>query len=282
MSSSIQMVAKIGDQTIRVGTCHPGQARILVKKEHARWDDGSLVLHLRPIHLQVAYNNPRLPLGEKEDEVSNAEVERRLDWFRTIMQAVMAGDTHGSDLEAIIGPQDPRAGLKHVANVIQETKGRDRFRVTFANMGPEDLKPPSDLTKEELAEWFQRGDTEPVKDADRGRPYPKELDSLWDRGVFQNTGEFYSVYGVYDSREAPIRTSEPPPLREPTDEDGIALNVVASITGETTPIEATVFQTELQEQEENSKLLLVKFALRTKRCANARWPGEYIDLDADS
>jgi hypothetical protein len=242
MSKSIQMVAEIGTQTIRVGTCHPGQARILVKKDHAKWNDGQLILRLRPVHLQVAENNRRLITSEEANEVSNAEVERRLRWLRTIMMAVAETDTHGSDLERIAGPQDadPLVAARHRAQVLQETKGRDAHRIVHSDYlkEGEPWPVPPDLTREEVAEWFN-------EDEEPGGMNLAEMAAIWDRPN-ECTWEFYSVLGQTDTRDAPIRMTEPAEVSTATLANVIGADVVEELP--------------------------VRFALSGKRSKHARWP----------
>jgi len=273
MSSNVQLVTVIGDQTIRVGTCHPGQARILVKKGHAAWKDGVLSLYLRPIHLQVAENTRRLLGDEEAHEVSNAEVERRLAWLRKIMESVVQTDTHGSDLEAIAGPQgerDPRDGLRHIHQVIQEAKGRDAFCLTHSGIREEDLpgllqgSPPPDLTEEELAEWFS-DESEPESNLTF-----EEMTAIWDRPK-EHGDWFYSKLGQPDSRKAPIRVEEPPALREPDEADGVTLSIHAAVIGEADP-KAEFIKTDFDRWREETDELPVRFTVNQKRSKNAKWP----------
>lgn len=44
MSKVIKLVTRVGDEEVVVGSCHPGQARILRKNGMAEWDKGKLVL----------------------------------------------------------------------------------------------------------------------------------------------------------------------------------------------------------------------------------------------
>ncbi len=60
-SKTVKMIADLGTGApINAGHCHPSQARILVKKDLAQWQDGKLLLRLRPVHLVVAANHPKI------------------------------------------------------------------------------------------------------------------------------------------------------------------------------------------------------------------------------
>lgn len=291
--SSVQMVAKIGDQTIRVGTCHPGQARILVKKDHAAWDDGQLILYLRPAHLQLAENTRRLVDDEEAYMVSEAEVERRLHWLRKLLMAVVQTDTHGSDLETIVGPQgdrDPMDGLRHVAKVVQETKGRDAHRITLSGLREGvGLQPPAGLTPEELDEWFSDDESSP----ENNTVTFAEMTALWDRPN-EHGDWFYSALGQVDSRNAPVRTEEPGPMRKPDEADALTLAVHASVVGEDGNMEAEWVKTDFEHWRDEVDELPVQFSLRQRRSPNAHWPdkramdslrcpscGKGIDTDGD-
>jgi len=264
MSQTVQLITEIGDQTINVGKCHPGQARILVKKGHAAWDDGKLKLALRPIHLAVALNHTKL--DHEGNEVSNAELERRVDWLRSLVEAVVETDTHGSDLVAIAGPQDRdvRDGLKHFAKVTQEAKGIDQFRVTHADYLKEGvpIRPPPDLTDEELREWYD-------EEAKIENDLPlAELTGLWDRG---HSHFFYGVFGIPDSTKVALCLEEPPPLRALDEADAFTLDVKASVVGHDNATSEFV-KTDFGRWMDDVETLPVQFTLNIQRSPNARWP----------
>jgi len=67
------------------------QARILVKKEHGKIEKGELHVQLRPLHLTTAlYSGGRHK--DDDDNVSKAEIQRRLDWVRHIFAGVFKLD----------------------------------------------------------------------------------------------------------------------------------------------------------------------------------------------
>ena len=84
--NSIKMIAKLGDQQFPVGNCNSAQARILVRDGVAVWQDGSLLLFVRQAHVALLEFNPNALRGPKDDlNVSDAELERRLAWFKSFL-----------------------------------------------------------------------------------------------------------------------------------------------------------------------------------------------------
>lgn len=112
--NQIEMVARIGDQVLTVGKCSSAQARILVKRSHAAWLDGKLLLPLNPELLQVAVNHPDLLV---DGNVSRAEVERRMEWLRTLIgaQAVSRAERGESRISEIVGRSPMAADLGFAA-----------------------------------------------------------------------------------------------------------------------------------------------------------------------
>lgn len=103
---SVKMIAKIGDQQISVGTCNPAQARILVRDGLAAWQDGSLILHIRPVHLNLLASNPNLwRCKDDNDNTSQGELDRRKAWFLQFLplaaEALTKGKSVMGDLEHI-------------------------------------------------------------------------------------------------------------------------------------------------------------------------------------
>jgi len=283
---TVPLIADLGPAgTINVGTCHPGQARILTKKGYADWQDGKLNLRLRSVHLDVAQNHPRLP-DEDRSQVSNAELERRTAWLRRILEAVVNSDTHGSDIDKITGQsgagpspaQTLRSGHDHAQRILEQThaaKGRDAFRLTFSGLKEgEGLVPPPDLTPEEIDEWY---------DESKEAPAVSLPIDLWDRdGINQMTGIAYTRDLItYDSRKSPIRTQEPPPYTPPTYNKLVEMMGPAAadilgprawVTGEDEP----TWTEEFVGEPVDIKTLPVSFTFKaTGRSPHSRWPSEY-------
>lgn len=47
---TVKMITLAGDERLHVGACYPATARRLVKQELASWDNGELLIHLKPIY----------------------------------------------------------------------------------------------------------------------------------------------------------------------------------------------------------------------------------------
>lgn len=111
--SHVIMVARVGDQEVHVGKCTHAQARILVKKEHGRIEDGKIVLNLRPVHVQVA---EQMIERDANPNVSKAELNRRMEWLREV-----AGVVVNLDL-ASIDNGEKRALQRIASNPLQKRK----------------------------------------------------------------------------------------------------------------------------------------------------------------
>lgn len=82
--ANVSMFYRFGEENLPLGKCHPSQARILVRKELATWEDGNLKVILRPAHSEILDRDPYQLIRRAEDDqnVSKAELDRRLDWFK--------------------------------------------------------------------------------------------------------------------------------------------------------------------------------------------------------
>lgn len=146
MSKNVQMSTMIGGQAISIGQCLPAQARILVRKGHARWQDGGIVLSIRPVHLEVAMNHKKL--DHEEAEVSNAELERRIEWLKTLMVAQANADTGSATVDRGLESRPP-------------LKTRQASQARFLVCSPEESSEV--LSDEEAAEWFTNPDKTPAE-----------------------------------------------------------------------------------------------------------------------
>ncbi|MEI6297333.1 MAG: hypothetical protein WCO84_06895, partial [bacterium] len=81
------MIFKIGDEVLSIGKCHPSQARILVKKDLATWEDGNIKVILRNAQAEAFEHNQDNFLHGPSDnkDVSMGEMDRRLDWFKNVI-----------------------------------------------------------------------------------------------------------------------------------------------------------------------------------------------------
>ena len=84
-SSMVKMVIRVGSDEVPLGECHAAQARGMVKKEYASWQDGKLLILGRPAFLKIMMDgNHWLMEGERPD-VSERELDRRKIWFKDFM-----------------------------------------------------------------------------------------------------------------------------------------------------------------------------------------------------
>ena len=117
--NKIKMVTRLGDQEVVVGECSSAQARILSKKNHAQFVDGKLLVSIRPFHVDMAINS--IAADDPDPNVSEAEVQRRLDWFRTLMgTGTLAQIPRGSELEHILSVYKGFEGVKHLYKLSPE------------------------------------------------------------------------------------------------------------------------------------------------------------------
>lgn len=269
MSNNVQMSTVIGGQSIAIGQCLPAQARILVKKGHAKWEDGGLVLNLRPIHLAVALNHRRL--DNEGDEVSNAELERRIEWLRSIMGAVVNADTHGSDLHRIqasvsgltliIGPDGTPLADERVEKLMaaQEAKKKEYQAWIHSSLVGEDPSLP-DIPEEEAGHWYI--DVKKEFGTGKGEDEARELalSDLWNQEF--ESGNLYHYMKLHDSRNAPVRNSEPGP--EPKFEARVGHDDVLAEEGPSADWK--------EVQRTTSVTLPVRFTQRATRSPKAKWP----------
>lgn len=182
-SQYVKLIADLGlDEAFDAGHCHPSQARILIKKKLAEWHDGKLLVRLRPVHLAVASMVERID-GEDKRQVSEAEILRRQQWLRAIVQAVVNSDTHGSDLAHILGlhlePGVRTVGPRETLDAMREAAEifREEILARFPRRFPQDPKILSKEPEPVLPEddhWF-----DPDKKGPRTKVPDEELQKLW-------------------------------------------------------------------------------------------------------
>lgn len=209
--NTIDMIARVGGQVLAVGKCTSAQARILVKKEHAAWEDGKLLLPLDPELLQVAVNNPDGPLDDAN--VSKKEKERRMAWLRSLLsaQAGSRASKARSNIPEIVG---------HALLLNFPIEVVDPNRL-----------PTEPLDPAEQAEWFDAGlvdkagedprlqdlwpsepqiGTRPTGDvAEEDEDGPPTLADIWSA---EEPGQGHGPYGFQSSLKAPVATARPEPL----------------------------------------------------------------------
>ena len=147
---NVSMYYRFGEDNLPLGKCNPATARVLVKKELATWEDGNLKVILRPAHSEILDRDPYQLIRRAEDDqnVSKAELDRRLDWFKQfIRKATMALASMGMPRE--IDPEEINAAkviadnLKFMAEneaaqYLEEDEGQ--FQLSCKRASDEDLK----------------------------------------------------------------------------------------------------------------------------------------------
>lgn len=179
--NQIEMVARIGDQVLTVGKCTSAQARILVKRNHAAWQDGKLLLPLNPELLQVAVNHPDLMV---DGNVSRAEVERRMEWLKTLL-----------------GTQAASRAARGESR-ISEIVGRSATGVDLGLAESSEVKEPWTEGVEDLVEWYGADDDGNVPEV----PPQERVDDL--EAIWPSEPDLGRVFGV-DSPDARLEVLPP-------------------------------------------------------------------------
>jgi hypothetical protein len=182
MAQTVLVITKVGDQELHVGKCSHAQARILSKKGHGRIEGSKLFVNLRPVHLHVATNVTQEP----DPNVSQAELDRRLEWLTSIVQATVHAETK-------VGPEDITASI---------LASRGSTRLNFPGI----LRSPSWKPREPSAEdllFFDETGSDLVFD-------DPQLNELWDTPSESSLGRFESLFGKLTdhSRVATIMSEE--------------------------------------------------------------------------
>lgn len=192
MASSVLMFTRVGGEDLHVGKCSHAQARILSKKGHGRIEDGKLFLNLRPVHLSVAANLMR----EDDPNVSQAEVQRRLDWLSRIVGAVVRAETN-------TGAEATQEHIRRVRGTVSSTYER-RGRST-SQEDPLDREVfPEGVLPEGFGFYQDR-------EVDLPEYSKEDWDSLWNPDFFGNppSGRALEVLGVpHDTRPPTVSSRE--------------------------------------------------------------------------
>lgn len=98
--SVVKMVIRVGKDEVPLGECHPAQARNLVKKEYASWDDGKLLILGRPTFLRMLGDEKEhWTLSYERPDVSDSELDRRKAWFKEFMTQAVKAVIPSSDMK---------------------------------------------------------------------------------------------------------------------------------------------------------------------------------------
>ena len=147
----VQMVAKIGDETLPLGTCHPATARKFVKHEYAAWDDGKLLLLVRPSFIKLLDTSGHGWKGPLDDgNVSDAEMLRRRAWFKSLLPKAV---------EASANAADRPSGLHHILREAKQSKGPVGFSWDAGYRIVDWREEVAKIPQEEVDGWFTEGET---------------------------------------------------------------------------------------------------------------------------
>ena len=143
MSKKVKMVAKVGDQVVPCGECHPGQARVLVKEELAAWNDGKLLLIVRPALAEVIDANSSWKGPLDDGNVSDREMLRRKAWFATMVPRAAI---------AIADTKNPESRLPTTLETSKEMVARVKDQFTRFVQAASPTRP---MDEDEVASWFE-------------------------------------------------------------------------------------------------------------------------------
>lgn len=215
MSKAIKMVTNLAGTEIPVGDCHPGQARVLVKQDLAAWQDGKLLLLLRPAFLELLSSNEDAWKGPLDDaNVSGAERDRRMAWFKQFIrlgaEALSKGKT-GSDFAII-----HEAAEKMIADAL----------FTFLQSEPQLQEKPKEPTTDGVVRTIS-GSEEPEIEKD----LPEIDPAIWmERGFPDENVRHYLGLQV---KGVPVETTEHLPNWSPTldqwGDGGVGIEIISRV-----------------------------------------------------
>jgi hypothetical protein len=197
---AVLMVTQLGDQEIQVGRCSHAQARLMVKKEHGIIKKGKLYIQLRPVHLKAAEYSIHALRGTHNPQVSQAELDRRLSWFKELVANV----THGQIMQPVT-EKAPRVEWSPPS------------RKSWPVLTPEEQEAWAEEVRGAIKDWREDADLTPISpepliiDGEEvfrqtpGEYDTSELQQVWeDRwGVDQKTVErAYRAHGTHHSLPA--------------------------------------------------------------------------------
>lgn len=170
MKDSIAMFARMDAQDFALGFCHPAQARLLVKQELASWQDGKLLLILRPSYMSLIDANSlscwRGPLDDS-NQMSDGEMKRRRAWFKDMLPKVAIATAESNSKDSrITYTQEELQKIENSAATYMEAAG---------------CHPDQEITEEEAAFFFEE---RPLKTD------LKDLQALWNRDTDEDAKFF--------------------------------------------------------------------------------------------
>lgn len=163
----VRLKFKLGDKVLSLGDCHPAQARLMVQKELASWDNGELLLLLRPAHSDLLDHDPEHLIGPAYDSnVSKAELDRRLVWFKWFLE---------KSTKALSTVGQPGGSWEETVRTA-DLDLQERLQYLATDFSLEDT-----MTEEEVAAFF----AEEAASEDSGKP--EELAAIWESDFEQET-----------------------------------------------------------------------------------------------
>lgn len=120
-SSVVKMMIRVGKDEIPLGECHAAQARNLVKKEFASWQDGKLLILARPAFLKLMEDGDHWVRSAEKADISDRELDRRKIWFKEFMTKAALAVSKSQDDKPRHAPVSP-AVPKNWAEVKQRAQ----------------------------------------------------------------------------------------------------------------------------------------------------------------
>jgi hypothetical protein len=120
-SSVVKMMIRVGKDEIPLGECHAAQARNLVKKEFASWQDGKLLILARPAFLKLMEDGDHWVRSAERSDISDRELDRRKIWFKEFMTKAALAVSKSQDDKPRHSPVSP-AVPKNWADVKQRAQ----------------------------------------------------------------------------------------------------------------------------------------------------------------
>ena len=115
MNGKIPLVARMGADLVPLGHCNQAQARILVKKDVAAWQDGTLTVLARPAFLRLLVDDAHWVGKSDYGNVSPAEMDRRKVWFAEFMTKAVKAVATAPEPRALTRPSRRKITVTDVA-----------------------------------------------------------------------------------------------------------------------------------------------------------------------
>lgn len=140
---TVKLVTRVGDEILSIGKCHPAEARRLVAQELAVWENGTLRLILRSIHLDMLVQNGHLWTTPQDKGIGDTELQRRRDWFVGFLRVVTPA----------LAKPNRAIGLPTQEEVEEAYAAMNKHPMTFVER-PEE----NPLSEEEVSVFFENAE----------------------------------------------------------------------------------------------------------------------------